>query len=201
MKTPKIIESACKDDRTGHRDNAAEIAAAIRKKSAAAELISEDEILSLFKDKHPLVPDKNKAGEDMAAILTQLIEGNEDLHKLSGAGSHFFYSSLHMTETYVTILLNKLDSPMRLIAETVRQNAHIYQRPVLLDIFTKPPFNLAHDQVLNYLKTMAATEDYDDIKATSTSASGIYLYSTTHLETEYAVMLAEWLDVGQSDNP
>ena len=193
MKTPKIIESACKDDRTGHRDNVTEIAATIRKKSAAAELISEDEILSLFKDKHPLFP----AGEDIAL----LIEENEDLHKLSGAGSQFFYSSLHMTEAYATILLNKLDGPLMLIAETVRQNAHVYQRPVLLDIFTKPPFNLAHDQVLNYLKTMAATEDYDDIKATSTSASGIYLYSTTHLETEYAVMLAEWLDVGQSDNP
>ncbi len=197
MKTQKIIESSCEDDRTGHKGNATEIAAAIRKKSAAAELISEDEILSLLKDENPLLP----AGEDVAAILTRLIEENEDIQRLSGAGSHFFYSSLHMTETYATILLNKLDGPLMLIAGTVRQNSHVYQRPVLLDIFTKPPFNLAHDQILDYLKTMAATENYNDIAATSTSASGIYLYSTAHLETEYAVMLAEWLDVGQSDNP
>jgi hypothetical protein len=195
MKTREIIERTCKDEGAEHRDKAAEIAAAIRKRSAVAELVSEEEILSLLRAAW------HETGEDIAAILIQLIEENKDLYKLSGAGSQFFYSTIHMTETYATILLNKMDGPMRLIAETVRQNAHVYQRPVLLDIFTKPPFDLTHDQVLEYLKTMAATESYDDIKAASTSASGIYLYSTTHLETEYAVMLAEWLDVGQSDNP
>jgi len=197
MKTPQIIESAREDDITGRRDNATEIAATIRKKSAAAELISENEIMGLLKDEHSLLME----GEDMAAILTQLIQENEDLHKLTGAGSQFYYSSLHMTEAYATILLNKLDGPMRLISETVRQNTYTYQRPVPLDIFTKPPFNIAYDQVLDYLKTMAATDGYDDITTASTSASGIYLYSTSHLDTEYAKMLAEWLDVGQSDNP
>jgi len=30
---------------------------------------------------------------------------------------------------------------------------------------------------------------------------GVFLYSTRHLETDHAAMLAEWLDVGQFENP
>ena len=41
----------------------------------------------------------------------------------------------------------------------------------------------------------------DDIARTATSASGCYLYSTRHLEPDHAAVLAEWLDVGQFDNP
>jgi hypothetical protein len=48
---------------------------------------------------------------------------------------------------------------------------------------------------------MAAEEEYRDILPTTTSASRIFLYSTLHLEPEYASMLAEWLDVGQFNNP
>ena len=51
------------------------------------------------------------------------------------------------------------------------------------------------------LEAMAAAEGYGDIARTATSASGVYLYSTRHLEPDHAAMLAEWLDVGQFDNP
>jgi hypothetical protein len=36
---------------------------------------------------------------------------------------------------------------------------------------------------------------------TMTSASSVFLYSTLYLEPAHASMLAEWLDVGQFDNP
>ena len=106
-----------------------------------------------------------------------------------------------MTETYAMILLQKLGDPLRLIAETVRENSAVYPRPVPLDIFTQPPFDLTRQEVLNDLERMAAEDEYRDIVPTTTSASRVFLYSTLHLEPEYASMLAEWLDVGQFNNP
>ncbi len=202
MKAPAIMERAGKEDRTGLRDAvAARVSAVIRERSAAAELISEAEILSLLNDEHLMFLDADGTGEDITVILARLVQESEDLQKLSGAGSPCHYSSYYMTEAYAQILLRKREGPLQLIAETVRQNACAYQRPVPLDIFTLPPFNLAYDKVLEYLALMAQTTGYDDIVMTSTSASGIYLYSTSHLETEHALMLAEWLDVGQAVNP
>lgn len=202
MKALTIIKGAGKEGGMELRDPIAErVAAAIREKSAAAQLISASEIMGLLNDENLALPDADKTGEDITAILTRLVNEYADLHELSGTGAPCYYSSAHMTEAYAQILFHKLDGPLRLIAETVRQNSGEYQRPVALEIFTQPPFNLAYHQILDYLAMMAQTEGYDDIVTTSTSASGIYLYSTTHLEKEYAVMLAEWLDVGQAHNP
>jgi hypothetical protein len=48
---------------------------------------------------------------------------------------------------------------------------------------------------------MKLQEEFSDIAATKTSEETIYLYSTLHLEPDYASMLDEWLDVGQYQNP
>ncbi len=184
------------------RDKAVEImAGAIRKMSAASQLISEPDILELVKDYHFMAPGADKAGDNGPDILAQLVRENDDLHKLTGAGSHYYYSAHFMTETYATILLHKLDGPLQLIAGCVRQSSREYQRPVPLSLFLEPPFDLSSQQVLDCLAVMAKTEGYDDIATTSASTSAVYLYSTSGLDTEHAAMLAEWLDVGQSDNP
>ncbi len=209
MKGQASMAGAGKEDRTGPgdavvrpRDTVAEhVAALIRKRSAAGELIAAAEIPDLWEDEYLSFPNADGSGEDIAGILTRLVHENEDLHKLSGAGSPFYYSDLHMTAAYAQIVLHKQEGPLRLIAETVRQNSWEYQRPIALDIFTQPPFNLEYSQVREYLSIMTAMAGYGDIVATSSSASRIYLYSTAHLEREHAVMLAEWLDVGQAHNP
>jgi hypothetical protein len=202
MKARTISESAGKDDGTGHRATLKEKAAAIiREKSAALQLISSSEISALLADESLSPSDGDQKSAAIAAILRQLVHETDDLQMLSGTGSRCYYSAHYMTDTYAIILLRKRDGPLRLIAETVRQYACTYQRPVSLDIFTGPPFNLTRHQVLDCLTAMAAAEGCDDILTTSTSANGIYLYSTSHMEAEHAAMLAEWLDVGQSDNP
>lgn len=179
---------------------AAAAAALIRERSAAGDLVSESEI-ALFLKEHSSSPDTNMDGDVVTALLSRLILENEDLHTLSGAGSHWYYSSRSMTGEYAEILLHAQEGPVRLIAETVRHSARVYQRPVPLEIFTEPPFNLAYRQVLDCLATMAEIEGCDDIATTTTSSSGVYLYSTKHLEAVHAEMLAEWFDVGQAENP
>jgi hypothetical protein len=198
MKTTAGTERNHSTEAAARTDTAAEIIAkAIRERSAASQLISEPELVGLISD----LPDADKGNKDVSAILLKLTPNGNDLQKLSGKESSYYYSSDYMTGVYARILLHKLDGPLQLIAETVREYTCTYRRPVPLAIFMQPPFNLEPGEALNFLDVMKKTEGLDDIAATATSASAVYLYSTLHLETDHAVMLAEWLDVGQADNP
>ena len=178
------------------------IAAMIRQSSEASQLIAESEIHRRVADQHLLTSPAADPAEEVGNILKKVVEGSEDLHELASQdGSRHYYSSHFMTGAYARILLQKKGDQLRLIAETVRENCALYPRPVPLDIFTQPPFDLARQEVLEDLERMAAEEEYRDILPTTTSASRVFLYSTLHLELEYASMLAEWLDVGQFNNP
>ena len=131
-----------------------------------------------------------------------MVEESEDLHELSAPdGSRDYYSSTFMTEAYARILSLKRGGPRQLIAEIVRQNSAFYPRPLPLDTFTHQPFNLKSQEVINVLEKMQVEEEYLDIASTTTSSPRVFLYSTLHLEPDHAAMLAEWLDVGQFENP
>jgi len=67
--------------------------------------------------------------------------------------------------------------------------------------FEQPPFSLSREEILQSVEHLATHDAYRDIARTCTSAGNEYLYSTTHLEAEYARSLAEWIDVGQSKSP
>jgi hypothetical protein len=174
------------------------IVSMIRQESEAGRLISGSEILQRLADqRRPPLQE-----EEFASLLKKVLGANEDLHELAaGSGPRHFYSSLFMTGAYAMILLQKRGDPLRLIAQTVRHNSADYTRPVPLDLFTLPPFDLKHQEVLNALERMEALEEYGDIAMTMTSASSVFLYSTLYLEPGHASMLAEWIDVGQFDNP
>jgi hypothetical protein len=184
-------------------DNAARVIAdLIRLESEQGKLLSESEIFSKMADQHLLGLPPQGPVEEVGNILRKCFEESEDLYELSVEdGSRRYYSSHFMTETYARILLQKQGDPLRLIAETVRKDSAVYPRPVPLDIFTQPPFDLARQEVLNNLERMAAEEQYRDILPTTTSAYNVFLYSTLHLEPDHAAMLAEWLDVGRFNNP
>ncbi len=177
-------------------------AAMIRQSSKGGQLISESEILRRLAGQDLLTsPMEGQAGE-VGTILKKLIEGSADLQDLAAQdGARSYYSSDFMTEAYARILLHKQGDRLRLIAETVRENSALYPRPIPLDLFTQPPFGFTQPEVLKDLERMEGEEEYQDIVPTTTSTSRIFLYSSLHLEPDHASMLAEWLDVGQSNNP
>jgi hypothetical protein len=147
-----------------------------------------------------------EAAEENAAalndILTVAIAAHPDLVSMEGAaGERRFYSSQFMTKTYAELLLRKEGTPLQLIAETVRENSALYPRPLPLSAFEQPPFSLTREEILDSLHRMAAQDIYRDIARTRTSAGNEYLYSTAHLDADYAGSLAEWIDVGQYDSP
>jgi len=178
------------------------ILALIRQSSEAGQLLPESEILRRLADRRLFPPPAGDPAEETGKILQEAVEGAEDTHVLAAPdGSRFYYSSRFMTGAYARILLQKKGDRLRLIAAVVRENSALYPRPVSLELFTRPPFELTPQEVLNDLKRMENEEAYGDIASTTTSASRLFLYSTLHLEPDHASMLAEWLDVGQFDNP
>jgi len=178
------------------------VAAMIRRSSEAGQLIAESEILRRLAEQHhfssPALDSEVEAGRRLREVLA----GREDTHEVFAQdGTRYYYASPFLTEAYATILLRRQGDPLRLIAETVRENSAAYPRPVPVDIFTQPPFAFSREEVQNYLEQMAVEKEYCDILPTTTSASRVFLYSTLHLEGDYASMLAEWIDVGQLENP
>lgn len=174
------------------------IVSLIRQESEAGRLISGSEILHRLADQSRPPLQEGEFGRHLKNILG----ANEDVHELSaGSGPPYFYSSLFMTGAYAMILLQKQGDPLRLVAETIRKNSADYTRPIPLDLFTQPPFDLERQEVLNDLERMEALEEFHDIAMTMTSASSVFLYSTLYLEPGHASMLAEWIDVGQFENP
>jgi hypothetical protein len=199
LKAKNVLETNIAKER---EDAVRAIADMIRQESKAGQLISESEIFRRMADQHLLALPAADPAEEGGNILRKSVEESVDLFELAVEdGSGLYYSSHFMTETYARILLQKQGDPLRLIAETVRENSAAYPRPVPLDIFTQPPFDLTRREVLDHLERMAAEEQYRDILPTTTSASGVFLYSTLHLEPDHASMLAEWLDVGRFNNP
>ncbi|MBP8980634.1 MAG: hypothetical protein KBG09_05255 [Syntrophobacterales bacterium] len=177
------------------------VAEVIRERSAAGDLVSASEILNLMGDECPDMTDGEERATVGPRLLDRLVDHGEDLHRLSGTGPPYYYSSRHMTRAYARLLLHKREDPLRLLAETVRDLSRDCRRPVPLDIFTGPPFAMTGGTIRIYLEVMSRTDGYDDIAVLSTSLDGVYLYSTTYLDKDHAEMLAEWLEVGQLQNP
>jgi hypothetical protein len=177
-----------------------EAAAIIRRASEAGRLISEAEIGRALAGSRPGA--EADAGAEVRSRLLTLLGEGDDVHEVvADKGERFYYSSRSMSEAYSAILLGRQGDPARLIAEIVRHDSEVYPRPVPLDMFTHPPFDFTLNEVARTLEKMAAREEYSDIEETRTSTARLFLYSTLYLEPAHASMLAEWLDVGQSNNP
>ena len=141
-------------------------------------------------------------GDALEDLHEMIVEKSQDIRViLSRAGSRYYYSALFMTEAYAGILLKKGEDPLGLIADLVRENAARYPRPTSIDVFRSSPFEMSQEEIGACLQNMTEKEDYRDIKQLSTSAGTVYLYSTLHLDPAHASMLAEWIDVGQFENP
>jgi hypothetical protein len=191
------------DDLGQEHELAVQVAAGIiRSKSASGKLVSGEEIFQELLDRHLPRVDEGEGRNLCESIIEKALEDNEDLVKLHAAEAEpHFYSSRFMSEAYARILVQKGSDPLLLIAEIVRQNSAIYPRPVPLAAFEDTPFDLTKEEIQHCLSRMAGQDEYQDIQQTRSSIGTVFLYSTLHLEPGYAAMLAEWVDVGQANNP
>jgi hypothetical protein len=178
------------------------IAKIIRERSEIGKLIQFEEILIELTRQGLLKSEVADKRSHFEAILREAVEKNEDLKEISSRdGGPYYYSAQSLSEAYARILILKGENPLLLMAEIVRENSAIYPRPVPLDLFKESPFDLTQEEILECLEKMGKKGEYQDISQTTTSIGTIFLYSKGHLDSGYASMLAEWLDVGQTNNP
>jgi len=179
------------------------VAELVRVKSRDGHFISRAEIRQNLVDRQPLPPQPKEGEPDrFQRLLQKTQEEHGDLREIPGKeGEPRYYSSVYMSDSYVQLLLRKEGEPLSMIAETVRENSLVYPRPLPLTTFKNSPFDLTEEEILACLRQMADREEYGDIQQAATSIGTVFLYSTLHLDRDYASMLAEWLDVGQFNNP
>ena len=175
----------------------------IRKQSEAGKLVLLKDVLQVLREQNVLGPEKGElSGEDLEALVTETFRRNEDLKEIPGHdGLPRYYSGQYMSDAYARLLVRKEGDPLLLLAETIRENSKIYPRPVPMETFKNPPFDLTEEEILACLEKMKEEDPYKDIGETVTSEGTVFLYSAWHLEPDYASMLAEWIDVGQHKNP
>ena len=88
-----------------------------------------------------------------------------------------------------------------MMAEVIREHSRIYPMPVPVVLFRCSPFDLGEDQIAVGLKEMMQRSSYRDIAQLVTPIGNLFAYSTDYLGQKHAAMLAEWMDVGQIENP
>jgi hypothetical protein len=174
----------------------------IHERSASEQLVQAGEILAEIREQGFLSPEDLDRKAKFETALKQVLEENQDLKAITGSdGIPCYYSVQSLSETYAGILMRKSESPLCQIAEVVRENSRVYPRPTPVDSFRESPFGLTREELVACLTAMREQTEYQDIAQTITSAGTSFLYSTQHLETDHAFALAEWLDVGQVNNP
>jgi hypothetical protein len=199
----KIGEKPAGHLKTRDREMACEAARElIRAMSRSGRLTSRDHIFQAIPD-HCHTTEAEAGGPDhMEILIRDAMQGHQDICEVvNRRGVSLYYSSLHMTQAYVALLLRKDGNLLDLIADTVRENSALYPRPIPLNTFLLPPFDMTDQEALVCISRTALLPEYQDIKQTITSAGTRYLFSSRHLEPGHAIMLAEWLDVGQFNNP
>jgi len=185
-----------------HSDVCMHIAVMIRARSQAGQLIEGEEIRAELSECGPVEPGDCDREILSETTFKQVLEEHPDLRAIAGPNGKTYYHSVEsLSESYAGILVWKSENPLHLVAHVVRENSRLYPRPVPLESFQGPPFDLAREEIAECLATMAQQEEYRDIAETFTSIGTRFLYSTCHLERDHASMLAEWLDLGQGSNP
>lgn len=180
----------------------ANIVKIIRDRSETGQLLRAEEILIELEGRGIAETEDLDRKTCLETLLKQVLKENPDLREICGRNGIAYYHSVEsLSETYGRILVWKSENPLWMIAEVVRRNSRLYPRPVSLDSFQKPPFGLTGEEILECVDTMAYHKEYQDIAQTITSAGTHFLYSTDYLEPDHALTLAEWLDVGQVNNP
>jgi hypothetical protein len=175
----------------------------IREKSREGRFVLMGDVLSELLNRGLLESEKEEDRfAEASSIFEETLQRNEDLRERKGKdGLSRYYSSLTMSEAYATLLARKEEDLLLMMAEIIRENSAIYPRPVPLAIFMESPFDLSQEEIVECLKKMGQKAEYQDIAQTTTSIGTIFLYSSRHLDPDHASMLAEWLDVGQANNP
>lgn len=172
------------------------IAEAIREASRQERLVGREELRAALAARELEVP---APGDETAALVAATLAAHGDLAALTSvSGEELYHAPDLLSRTYAAILDRK-GSPLVLIAEEVRRHSADYPRPLPVDLFERPPFDLAPEEIEACLLAMASDAAFADVTFTTASTGAVYLFSSRHLDRRYARFLAERAEVGLVD--
>lgn len=170
--------------------SSADLAAAIRKDSVAYSLTTRERLEALYPE------------ADLSSLLEAAQTEFPDIRTVAGERVTYYYSSSSMTEAYATHLARVEDKdPLRLIAETVRDESRIYPRPTAVKAFSEAPFVISPSDVASALARLGKEAGVEDIESCTASNGAVYLYSTRYLTPAHAQGLTEYYEVERWMNP
>lgn len=164
--------------------------------SAVAEAVRESNRLGLAANRAAVFAVLAGRGMDVAdETAAQRIDAVLGTHQgiasfASLSGETLYHDPEVLSATYARIVDRKA-APLALMAEEVRLNSRDYPRPVPVELFEAPPFDLSPEEIRQALQGMAGSAEYEDITFTATSTGAVYLFSLLHLKRGYAEFLAE----------
>jgi hypothetical protein len=160
----------------------------IRADSAETRLSPATELASL-------VPEEN------ASVLLEE-NAEDDIKLMRGSRDLYYFSERSMTEPYARHLFRLAEKdPVRLIADTTRDESKLYPRPTPVATFVDSPFSMGKAEIDKAIASMASDTEYTDIRQCFASNGDRYLYSVLYLTEAHAAGLAEWASVGEKENP
>jgi hypothetical protein len=139
---------------------------------------------------------------DVSEILESM-KSDLDLKTIDDSeGNTFYYAGVEMTDKYAGIVIRvKEKDILKLIGDTVREESRRYPRPTYVTMFNLPPYNLTEGELEEMLAELSNDSEYNDLKFTKASNGTVFVYSNKHMSKGYADYLAEWIEVGQDENP
>ncbi|MHC1751045.1 hypothetical protein [Humidesulfovibrio sp.] len=171
---------------------------AVRQASGQGRLVTREDVLAALEADGAFLTPVGLAPEDhlpppsdrdtLLAAVFEAAPGIIAFQSLSGQTVYHHQDLL--SRTYARILDSK-GSPLLLMAEEIRINSRDYPRPVPVELFEAPPFELTPEDIEQALRVMAADAAFQDITFTPTATGAVYLFSTLHLERGYAAFLAQ----------
>jgi hypothetical protein len=125
-----------------------------------------------------------------------------DVQRLDGESEAYYFSTLSITESYARRLFRIEErNPLRLIAETVREESRIYPRPTAARSFQESPFSIAEAEIFELVGRFGPETGTEDIRAHKASNGALYLYSIAHLTQAHAEGLIEYEEIDRWNNP
>ncbi len=186
--TPRVLEME-----TPQLTLAQELAELVREQSRVHAILTP--MASIEVDEKPL--EEAEREQLIREVLADPECGDLRLLRTS-KGAAYFYSTLHMSDSYARILLRvEEDNPYETIAATVREESETYPRPTPIAALRNPTFGLDADRVEQLAREMVQLDRYADIKLIEASTGAIYLHSDRFLDPEWARSLVEWEEVGK----
>lgn len=102
----------------------------------------------------------------------------------------YFHFRPLLSGSYARMLSTK-NNPIEAVVDMVRETSRIYPALTPIDVFESEPFSMKPEDIQRVLKQISEDPDKKDIRFTTNSVDGVFLYSNRYIDDDYADALAD----------